>query len=443
MMKIIIFCIFLFLYSPCLAATYNAADCELATIQTIINDVGVVAEDVIVVPSGNCIWGEEAAYLTINKAITIQGAGPGSTNITLSDAAGTGTSCTIRFSEAATFKNMSITGSSAVSACAFSASTTNGWRINNITYVGGTVSAYFAYIGTTGSYGIIDGCDITGNSGSSELIFAKGPTDSWTTNNTIGGEDNLFVENNTFRGSGYVADVGYGGRAVFRFNTITGPMKIDLHGRNTNVGGGGRHIEIYNNLWNNQTNNFWDAIELRGGTGRIYNNSLATAYSSVQYDMQEYGSTNPGSGFSNVCQCPSDRPIIDQIGRGKNQDSEPMYWWNNLRQGNLVSPRSAGDTTACQSYCNSTYGDSLTFTMADIIVQNEDYFTSDTKPEAMSAYSAYICPHPLAGVGNCDTNTAGTGGYSLTGGGSGSGTTFMTGGTHTMTLTGGSHSLSW
>jgi len=90
----------------------------------------------------------------------------------------------------------------------------------------------------------------TGGKADQELIMARGPTDSWQTVNSISGPNNLFVENCIFGGSGYVSDINSNGRAVFRWNTITGNNKIDGHGKCTNTPNRSvRHIEIYNNRW--------------------------------------------------------------------------------------------------------------------------------------------------------------------------------------------------
>jgi hypothetical protein len=107
---------------------------------------------------------------------------------------------------------------------AFATGTANGWRITDIDFNGGTVSAYFVYVG--GVYGLIDNNDITGASGSSELIFVRGPADSWQTPHSIGGADNVFIEDNTFNGVGYVCDINSNGRAVVRYNKITGQVRL-------------------------------------------------------------------------------------------------------------------------------------------------------------------------------------------------------------------------
>src|SRR5262245_7791446 len=60
------------------AATRNAASCSSADVQSAIN--AAVAGDTVAVPAGNCTW---TTKVTIsNKALTLNGAGIGATNIT-------------------------------------------------------------------------------------------------------------------------------------------------------------------------------------------------------------------------------------------------------------------------------------------------------------------------------------------------------------------------
>ena len=383
-LAIFIFLAFVFLPKDLWGATINAVSCSAADVQSAIDTASI--GDTVSIPAGECVWGDNGSYISVDKAITLQGAGQGETIITLSDTGGTWTSGTIRISAPATVKSMSINGSDVNPVCAFSTSTSNGWRITDIDYNGGARGSYFLYVGNV--YGLIDKCDITGGVGNAELIFVRGPLDSWQTPHSMGAADNVFIEDNFFNGYGYVCDANSNSRVVVRFNTITGPMKVDGHGKASNYPPRGvRHMEVYNNTWTS-THNYWAAIEMRGGTGRVFNNSIESPNAWVL--LVEYGSVSQWPNFNSTCQCPEDYPIDDQIGVGmdpKVGGSAPMYLWNNTKGGSPLT-LSWKPTTNCTSTCGE-------FSMTDIIQEGRDYFISDTKPAAMSEYTPFPYPHPM------------------------------------------------
>jgi hypothetical protein len=385
------------------AATLSASSCQQAAVSAAIAQAS--AGDVVQIPAGTCTWGASGTYVLVNKAITLRGAGRGATVIEIAPTAGSWTNATIRISAAAVVRGFTIkTVTSGGSGTAFSASA-NGFRISDIAYLNqaSTTNGYFVY---AGAYGLVDNCDITGGSGSNELIFARGPTDSWQTDHSIGQADNLFIENNEFDGLGYVCDCNSNSRCVVRYNSIAGPMKVDGHGKASNTPPRGvRHMEVYNNLWTTDYT-FWSAIEIRGGGGRIFNN-VATRSSTARFYLTDYAATGPWSNFGGVCQCPANYPIDDQIGVGKDPKTaaaEPMYLWNNSMNGAdwTLTPKS---TAACTATCG-------TFAITEVVQSGRDYFTSLSKPQVLASYQPFTCPHPLVGPGACGA-TAGRDGYSL------------------------------
>jgi len=302
------------------------------------------------------------------------------------------------------------TDTSGNSGTAFSASA-NGFRITNIEYINRTVSVngYFLY---SGAYGLVDNCSITGSSGSNELIFVRGPLDSWQTPSSMGGSANFFVENCEFNGAGYVIDCNSNGRCVVRYNTINGQMKIDGHGKASNTPPRGvRHMEIYNNHWTAKAG-YYTTIELRGGTARIFNNVSDTTQTTWQF--REYAATNTWPNFNNRCQCPGDYPIDDQIGVGmdpKSPASEPVYAWNNTELGNQITWARGDWLLDGKNVCQTDAQCGPDYTAITQISQDRDYYTSAVKPAAMSNYHPYICPHPLVGDGVCLENVSGRSGY--------------------------------
>jgi hypothetical protein len=130
---------------------------------------------------------------------------------------------------------------------------------------------------------------------------------------------------------------------------------------------------------------------LTGGTNNKWNTGDAYAV------WNTYNSGGMCNGLS-----PSDGnepgkngyPCKDQIGRTTNQVALPTYLWNNNYKGN------ASPTARVGTLCNA---EKLH------IVSGRNYFDNTLKP----GYSTYICPHPLAGKGNCITGVAGKSGYVL------------------------------
>jgi hypothetical protein len=88
-------------------------------------------------------------------------------------------------------------------------------------------------------------------------------------------------------------------------------------------------------------------------------------------------------------------PVPYQLGRGTNNTPDPIYFWNNTRDGSFISPGpypTSGDTT-CQSstYCG------IQLSINNFAVQNRDWYTSNST--AKPGYSAYAYPHPLTSNG--------------------------------------------
>lgn len=289
--------------------------------------------DTVTIPSGTFTWGALGAWVWIDKAITLAGAGKNQTTINIAPNAGTYASGAIGVVAAATIRGFTINQSGAAATTAFVASTNDGWRITDIIYNSALTAGYFVI---ASSYGLIDNCTVNTIAGSDEPIFVRGPTNSWQTPSGLGTSSAVFVESCIFNGPGY-PDFNSNARGVFRFCTLNGTAKIDGHGLASNVPARGvRHMEVYGNRWTS-TVNFWTAIELRGGTSMIFDNtSDATSTSSAWFYLTDYGYLSTWPNFGNVFQTPTNYPIKDQIGVGmdpKTAGSEPAYIWNNLKNG--------------------------------------------------------------------------------------------------------------
>jgi hypothetical protein len=331
------------------------------------------------IPAGNFIWGHKRDRLYLTSAITLQGQGTNQTIITLpydsQDAYGNGL---ITFLAPATVKNMRVTATNSPGT-AFSGGA-NGWRITGV-LCDAAGGAYF--VQPTG-YGLIDHCSFVGYGGSDEMIFMRGPVNSWQTPDSLGTTNAVVIEDCTFAGSGYVCDANSNSRFVVRFCTITGKNKIDGHGKASNTPPRGvRQMEIYGNRWTS-TNPYWATVELRGGTGTVFDNYVAND-AATWFILTEYGSDALWPNFKKVYQTPTYYPVDDQIGVGedpKAAGSDPMYLWNNTGGSgrSLSITFKAVPAAAIAQYTNETGKVASTYAMTNIIAADRDYFIDSAKP---------------------------------------------------------------
>jgi len=324
------------------------------------------AGDTVMIPPGTFTYGADRDALVIDKPITFAGSGRENTVIVIADSSGVWTNAAIRLTGGPTVRDFSITGASAEHRSPFAAGGASGWRITNIEF-SQVKSGYFLY--THGCFGLVDNCTLNGAAGTSELIFTRGPADAWQTDDTIGTADNVYVEDCTFSGTGYVCDINSNGKAVVRFCTINGPMKVDGHGKATNTPARGvRHMEIYHNVWTNPSK-FWLTVEMRGGTGYIFGNTAAGG----SFMLRDYGIYGAYANLGNQYKTPRDYPIDDQIGTGKDPKaggSEPMYIWNNRMTSGEPWKRSNRKASA---EAIALYG-GVDFYDSDLIAQDRDFF---------------------------------------------------------------------
>jgi hypothetical protein len=325
------------------------------------------AGDTVRIPPGTFTYGANQDVLYIDKPITLAGSGRKTTTIVIADTSGVWTNAAIRLLGGPTVRDFSITGASVDKLAPFAAGGANGWRITNIKF-NQVKASYFLYV--QGCFGLVDNCTLNGAAGNSELIFTRGPADAWQTDNTIGTADSVYIEDCTINGSGYVCDINSNGKAVVRFCTITGPIKVDGHGKATNTPARGvRHMEVYRNTWTSTSQGGWLTVEMRGGTGHIFANTAAGG----SFMLRDYAIYGSYANLGNRCWTPKDYPIDDQIGTGKDPKvggSEPMYLWNNRmtngepwRRSNRKAGPEAIELNGGEDFYDS-----------DLIAQNRDFF---------------------------------------------------------------------
>ena len=358
--------------------TVYTTDGSLADVQGAVNDA--TAGDTVQIPEGTFVWGANGSYLNVSKAITVEGLSRANTIIHISTTAGNYGSATIRVSNGAIIRNFTVSpladNKTPISIGGFTPPYARVTEINNSPAVG--INSYFVY---GGGYGLIDNCNVVGGRGDAELIFTRGPTNAWQTPHTMGTAEAIIIEDCVFSGSGYVSDFNANSRAVVRFTTIEGQMKIDTHGVSTNSPPrSGRQTEAYRNTWTVTGVVYYTSFEIRGGTGIIFDNTATNTAPSHWFGILDYGYkgiyTNYGNG--SIYGTPTWYPLKDQIGVGmdpKVAGSEPMYLINNKKgSGDWGITWSAVAGGAITQYRTEIDDETATFAMFDVIKANTDYF---------------------------------------------------------------------
>lgn len=329
------------------AATSTAASCSASNVQSAINAAS--AGDTVNIPAGSCSW--PANSVTLSKAITLNGAGQGSTTIDVS--AGNPT-FTI---------NKQSTGVVRITNITFTAENNynlpnpilieGAWlgtqpvifqndtfTVNNVRMIdsfsaGGVI---FSHITFNGQW---DDFFLTVKDGSN--------TNSWTTADTMGSKDttgteNIYVEDSTFNGGDNgVFDCDDNCRIVVRHNTFSESGGFNSHGEDSSTWGM-RHFEIYNNSFlfpdktcasgNTSLSNINQYIWLRGATGVIYNNNFDSlssecwgTKSEIRLSIRGAEDDRPQGSCSAV-----HYPVPHQLGQNYNGSSaftDPIYIWGN------------------------------------------------------------------------------------------------------------------
>lgn len=376
----------LLLLVPLSALAYRRAGRVLTTDGS-WNDVraaiaAAASGSIVQIPAGHFTWRQSAAVLSMRRRIAVAGAGTQKTFIDLYPyRRGAGLFNVVA---PCVIKDFSITSHDSSLIFAIRASATP-WQISGVAYRPLRPGGYFCII--SGAFGLIDHCDLAGANGEDELIFIRGPANSWQTPNSLGGPDNVFIEDCTFHGPGYVCDANSNSRVVVRFCRIDGPMKIDAHGAASDTPPRGvRHVEIYDNTWTTH-HRFVPLIEVRGGSGYIFDNrTLNTTPTTGWFFLVEYGALSRWRNFHGRYQTPADYPVRDQIGVGrdpKRAASAPMYLWNNRCARALDAGAATADWAlrwkqipgaALAQFRRESGNPAARYTLQDLIRVNRDYF---------------------------------------------------------------------
>ena len=393
------------------ADTHTAASCSQADVTAAISAAS--DGDIVVVPAGNCTW---RSTLIIEKGIWLQGSGNNTPK------------------ESATFP-LTIISNPDPAIRLVCDTNMSLFRVTGFRFQGGNGQAYIEIVGRgTGKkglgafridnnyfdhisgayniwnrstdgplYGLIDN-NTFHDSGTDVYtisfweFYQPAPStcwgkDSWDRPFTWGSAGFNFVEDNLFDQptvyQRHYVEHEMGGRSVIRHNIFNAqvagsPDYIDGHGdclSNTN-GRGVRGGEIYANTFQGTNSSVGRNINLRGGQWLVYDNTFTTkgwAASPIQFT--EYRASPDCSGCYSTSRCspdppacvtnsPSYYPLRDQI--------QGTYAWNNTMGGVHQDP-----------YVDS--GGYLSF----YIQANRDYWSSASKPGALSTYTPFPYPHPL------------------------------------------------
>lgn len=385
LMTVIVLC-----YDPSYAKNIMANSCSYSDVQSAVNSSS--SGDSIIVPSGTCTW-QSSLQIPSQKKILLQGGGIGVTEIVKSG----------------TVIDLSNSGSR-VSGFTFTDGTIyvdgQDWRIdncrfhsnNNIFREGVTARGITRGIHPSG---VIDHCEFFNTRvlvyGCGRML-AEGDDQHvlWSQPLSLGSGNNVvYVEDSTFTATVHsnAIDANYGGRYVFRYNTVNDTY-IEAH----SVQGDNRAAmrwEIYNNTFNQNNRSMWVPMFLRGGTGVVFNNTVTGTWGTGAIALDNVRSCR-NVGVPAMCDgtSPWDSNqsgqagyrCRDQIGSSTDQwtwsssnpyppqSFEPAYEWNNSYGSNAVSFYQHG---CAESKAH--------------IQPNRDYYINTPRPN----YTPYTYPHPL------------------------------------------------
>lgn len=393
--------------TPSWAATINAASCSQTDVRNSLNSAST--GDTITVPAGNCSW----SSLSVNKAITLQGAGVGKTNISLTNASSL--TMTKQAAGVIRLQNFSFSGSSTTRTIAIQGSWQETQPIivqsNEFTLKGGSLFDIFVAGGVIFSKNSFTGTAV--NEGS--FTVKDNSPDSWSAADSMGSHDtngtlNIYIEDNTFYGqSNGIIDADDNGRIVIRHNILS-YGGFNSHGMDTSPYGL-RHFEIYENTFlypesQSHLANVNKLIWIRGGTGVMFNNVIPNITGSSWGDKSEgvfdiraqqdgsgqnYGTYRDGRAWLSCGK--GTYPRQHQLGVNWSPSVntnggyfiDPIYIWGNIGSGS----NSSGGILGFEN--GGTWGSQTGY-----FVSGRDYFNGGA---AKPGYTPYTYPHPLIGSG--------------------------------------------
>jgi hypothetical protein len=319
--------------------------------------------DTVQIPAGPATW---SSPVTLNKAITLMGAGTNSTTIVN----GTGNDMLIVSLPSdkpvrVTGIYFNCTGWGTCYAIRFLGGKMTSIRIDHCKFNLGKHVIWFR----GWHYGVIDHCTFINPSiavmvQDIEAGDVKDGDTAWSrpivpgTVNTVCVEDCYLSLDNNAPGANDEELYGQtGGRATWRHNTLVSTYSgdtvcVDAHGNYGPTGNmrGTVQYEVYSNVF--RVAKTYRFCYLRGGQHLVYNNTFIN---------------DAGGGASAIT-------LIDELGFHTSDDIKNCYFWNNTLNGSPVNPV-VGDT---------------------LVVPNQDYFNHAPQAgQVFYPYTPLVYPHPL------------------------------------------------
>ena len=374
--------------------TFHAESCSQADVQAAINLAS--DGDTVLVPRGTCEYVSgtaNAPSVTIDKAIILLGAGIDRTVIVdmtgkLNNQDPVYLSVSgIRLSGIA-FRGM-IKRNAAEPA--IKVGRKEQFHIENCKFIANSSNPGRGIV-TYARTGLINNCEFI-NCKQGIAIFGTGD-EAWTSGLNLGSSEFVFVEDCAFNYDSPqdgAVDAYNGAKYIFRNNTCRN-THTGHHGRDSGSYRSTHSFEIYDNVFQSSLSTGQRAFHFRGGTGVVYNNVFSGNYDG--FDITNYRSCSsfpPCESCDGTSSCDGNTesngyPCQDQIGRtgdgmdaGGLQDLEPLYEWNNSRNGrnlniSIVDP------------CGR---------VVDHIQPNRDFYPDTMRPD----YQPFRYPHPLRSAG--------------------------------------------
>jgi hypothetical protein len=373
------------------ALDVNAGSCSYADIQSAAEQVQSAGGGTVYIPAGDCTHTD---IIRMSDGISLIGAGQGATIIRNGDIRAN-TAFYGKLNKGFRISGFSLLANSGQTAY-LEIRDCHDFRIDHITI--NMVRSGSGIEITSSRSGVIDHCEITVNT--SLYGIAIGGTDSsypscWPSLNFIAGASSaIFIEDNVFLGTYQHAIVGHGAaHYVARHNSFAGTPNghpVDAHGPGFGPPCGTRLVEIYDNSFanSNPVSENWKAIEIRGGSGLIFNNNFPSWDNAVMFtldawhDLISYGGNcnNPLSG-----------------GYPCNMQVKDVWIWNNTYSYLGGGSCNCGFPSAphcCQSIVWDNTG--LHYNINDMVKAERDYNNrAPTQAQDGFIYTPYRYPHPL------------------------------------------------
>jgi hypothetical protein len=388
-----------------------AADCSQAAVQAAVD--AAADGDTVLIPAGTCTWttptGGGPAIVVEDRAIVLRGSGVDRTIIR--DATGPTGDVSVLVPNGGGAKPFRVTGftirrerdeEDTDTFFVLVTGPAKSYRVDHMTFVGSDFNTPDSAVFVTGDvYGVVDHCTLVG--GAARIGHYGSDDESWKRPLAYGTAEAVYIEDNVldsdYEGTeiyGVGMEAGYGGRYVFRYNSVRGGYAGN-HGAHGSRGT--FSMEIYANVfvWAPLS---WTPLLSRGGTAVIYDNVLTGDFPdfiNLYYDRScREGSQGlcDGSNPLDGNEDPSGYPCLDQIGRATDasggsvhpQAPAPVYEWNNLLDGEDIDMMRNPGFESESPECPAQH--------AAHVQEGRDYFNDTECP----GYVPYVHPHPLVPI---------------------------------------------